>query len=1364
MKRLTLIFLIMITALFLAGATGNPGGRFTATLTGADVRPPVDTETDGRFSISFNKEDTEGRVYLRVNDGIGITEAHLHCHDPRLNDPIALILLGPISGGEDIDNALEPFFLGDEQIAAQNSECKITNLRELREAIVKGEVYAKVHSVANPAGEIQGQVSFYRQDIDGDGLIDRRDPDIDGDGILNADDDTPYTRNLPRGGVGGGGSSLPQRAAGTPLLEESYADIPWHQKLSTKDSNLIDIPIVMPYEAIPFNTIGDEACKKVTDPIKQARCMLRYGIVNVMGMHRTDTPYQAGKAPTTCPDTNENCVEVALKVQRFHTATTNSNGYEADVIKNNPGTAINVNAPPDKQTVTIPSLGYAITEATMFAPWLPWYTGHYCAQEFDNVHDAVCYEDYFTTMIQATGNPDEPWLTEVPDVFVPPGETGIFTKFCKAGQTSCDLLLGKVKWLKNETKTAWATDPEVITTFHACGGLHPNTPDNNPDRTKEQCQQEVEDRTQNLVKQFNASITDKDYFFDDKHHYPWNETAKTKTELQTAIQTNPFIGAYNLTWFTADEQGDGTPPEHPYWSFFNGKHYVLPKRCFRANYYHARQGNTNQINILKDCALDFEIHTNGFFDQWAPLFGTGALTQENIQDIFDADGGFAANQYGRTMFLFAGVPEQHVAVSFKKQGDMSIHDKVYGSSIYTQYLPLVNPADLSLRTKGYTDQYWHSMLMSNHMNQTVDHFIRGIRGRSLWHNEYRSHLMYLTRTTKTLLGNKVWESLGHVDFPAGFQTAKKDKAPFHGNTCDSCHIRNGSGIPLMPNRSLPLIHQERGMGLGYNIRLDETYSNTSSPPETGQAEIPAMKMVLFDLGEKEGDQCDVNDHTIGTFEPNYYTNKIMNFYGNSLHVNQKNPDNIGRLTLPRYDLTYEEFENGDGKGYEIVDPTTRKDRSDETKPNETYKTWYVEIAGYNYGTCDKDLAFNPPPNGDVNWPTECSEVIGGSVEDALNGRPQQPSDTTNVVGHMHLLGHRLGNSPLIEMIPDSTIMATETAQKTSLKFPGCYGLAAGTRSGDNPNDFHYQTCSSGQRGHGENDCYISRFGWIGDRASLEDQIANAASVEMNITSKESYKSINPNPQNARELVRYEDRLCGPADKICTGVKGENLKTSNSDISEQEIRDMATYQRWIGIPNRAEYQVSSEIVQKGEQVFKDLQCQSCHVIDKIVFVNDDNMLPDEERTRLSKLQQGQPDYPFISYLGTDLLLHDMGYLSQVAKAPEGVTIRKSEDGTVKEEYKPWIQKIRTPALKGLRFNRFVTDSIHNTKAPHFLKTTPPNKATVACDFLLHDGRACDAIEAAYLHDGPAINELGMIKKLNDLTLEKLNQLRAFLYSL
>ncbi|NJO55189.1 MAG: hypothetical protein HC834_01285 [Rhodospirillales bacterium] len=239
----------------------------------------------------------------------------------------------------------------------------------------------------------------------------------------------------------------------------------------------------------------------------------------------------------------------------------------------------------------------------------------------------------------------------------------------------------------------------------------------------------------------------------------------------------------------------------------------------------------------------------------------------------------------------------------------------------------------------------------------------------------------------------------------------------------------------------------------------------------------------------------------------------------------------------------------------------------------------------------------------------------------------------------------------------------------------------------------------------------------------------------------------------------------PSYPLRAGDLGCQNSEANSDITEQEIRDMATYQRWIGIPQRSEYQVSSAKVQRGELIFRDLGCSSCHVIDKIPFVEQDNMLPDEQRIALKALRiesGGAPDYPFVSYLGTDLLMHDMGYLSQVAKAPNRTGLRNA-NGTVKPGYNSFIQPIRTPPLKGLRFNRFVTDSNHNTTRP-ISKGTPADEIVPGCDFLLHDGRACDAVEAAYLHDGPAVKALGMIDRLNGLSVDEIRDLRAFLYSL
>ena len=85
---------------------------------------------------------------------------------------------------------------------------------------------------------------------------------------------------------------------------------------------------------------------------------------------------------------------------------------------------------------------------------------------------------------------------------------------------------------------------------------------------------------------------------------------------------------------------------------------------------------------------------------------------------------------------------------------------------------------------------------------------------------------------KAVNGTKFKDILNPRDFPAGFQLTS-----FHGNTCDFCHIRNGSGIPLMPNGQLSEIPvKERGMKPDFKINHDYTYSNK---------ELPFMKMVLL---------------------------------------------------------------------------------------------------------------------------------------------------------------------------------------------------------------------------------------------------------------------------------------------------------------------------------------------------------------------------------------------------------------------------------------------------------------------------------------------------------------------------------------
>ena len=117
----------------------------------------------------------------------------------------------------------------------------------------------------------------------------------------------------------------------------------------------------------------------------------------------------------------------------------------------------------------------------------------------------------------------------------------------------------------------------------------------------------------------------------------------------------------------------------------------------------------------------------------------------------------APNQYGRTSFLFAGVPGMQMPVSFYKERcpscagvNLSIYEQVHNASLFSLYLPIANEADIKWAETGrnYTDlEFYHTLLMTNHMERHQDTFAEGIRGRTLWHNEYRSQVMYATRNT-----------------------------------------------------------------------------------------------------------------------------------------------------------------------------------------------------------------------------------------------------------------------------------------------------------------------------------------------------------------------------------------------------------------------------------------------------------------------------------------------------------------------------------------------------------------------------------------------------------------------------------------
>jgi hypothetical protein len=167
MRKLIGVIVVAIGCLSVVGMA-QADGTFTAVLSGANEVPLVETNTSGRVRINFNADDTAAEFQLQVLQGVGITQAHIHCGPAGVNAPIVVFLAGLNSQGYNV-NAFLPWIFGatvtDSSVIPRTAgtgddQCPIAinNLRDLIALIRAGNAYANVHSLANRGGEVRGQL------------------------------------------------------------------------------------------------------------------------------------------------------------------------------------------------------------------------------------------------------------------------------------------------------------------------------------------------------------------------------------------------------------------------------------------------------------------------------------------------------------------------------------------------------------------------------------------------------------------------------------------------------------------------------------------------------------------------------------------------------------------------------------------------------------------------------------------------------------------------------------------------------------------------------------------------------------------------------------------------------------------------------------------------------------------------------------------------------------------------------------------------------------------------------------------------------------------------------------------------------
>ena len=230
-------------------------------------------------------------------------------------------------------------------------------------------------------------------------------------------------------------------------VDEWYSDLPWHQKLGTFAGNQIDEAIILPFLALPQP--DREHCENMKDPLgkpwSHARCMLEFGVNNVLGMRRTDRLYDPTKNSTPtkpgvkdaeeCKDPTLPCIEVMLTVANYY-YTKVGDGIGRVSREFGPDLP---DLPPEKGLYS----KYNINDGTTYAPQLPWYMSHYCDAMFTSGDflDPVCYGDYFSTFndgFSAWGTGGrEGWPRAVPWSAWPQADTNR----CAKGVMECSIVL-----------------------------------------------------------------------------------------------------------------------------------------------------------------------------------------------------------------------------------------------------------------------------------------------------------------------------------------------------------------------------------------------------------------------------------------------------------------------------------------------------------------------------------------------------------------------------------------------------------------------------------------------------------------------------------------------------------------------------------------------------------------------------------------------------------------------------------------------------------------------------------------------------------------------------------------------------------
>ena len=129
--------------------------NFTAALSGGNQNPGVVTGSVGTATVSLNMATQVVTYRVDVyNMPVGVTAGHFHVGAQGVNGPVVVNFTVVANTSNDFGISGTASATDLTARAAQG----INSWEDFVQALLLGNIYANVHSTANPGGEIRGQV------------------------------------------------------------------------------------------------------------------------------------------------------------------------------------------------------------------------------------------------------------------------------------------------------------------------------------------------------------------------------------------------------------------------------------------------------------------------------------------------------------------------------------------------------------------------------------------------------------------------------------------------------------------------------------------------------------------------------------------------------------------------------------------------------------------------------------------------------------------------------------------------------------------------------------------------------------------------------------------------------------------------------------------------------------------------------------------------------------------------------------------------------------------------------------------------------------------------------------------------------